>query len=136
MSFIFPLAFKIFFITVFKSLSMRCLGLILINFARLWAQLASQVYIIIYFTKFGTFSHYIKPLFLIRKIHNPFKFLPLYLKPGSTFISFLFYLFIYCILGLHPWDMEVPGLGVELELQLLATATVDPSKVCDLYHSS
>ena len=34
--------------------------------------------------------------------------------------------------------MEVPGLGVESELQLLtyATATPDPSRVCDLHHSS
>ena len=36
--------------------------------------------------------------------------------------------------------MEVPRLGVELELQMLAyttaTATWDPSHVCDLYHSS
>ena len=36
--------------------------------------------------------------------------------------------------------MEVPKLGVQLELQLLAyataTGTPDPSHVCDLYHSS
>ena len=34
--------------------------------------------------------------------------------------------------------MEVPKLGVESELQLLATATAmqDPSHVCNLYHSS
>ena len=36
--------------------------------------------------------------------------------------------------------MEVPRLGVKLELQLLActtaTATRDPSRVCDLHHSS
>ena len=36
--------------------------------------------------------------------------------------------------------MEVPRLGVELELQLpaftTATATQDPSRICDLYHSS
>ena len=36
--------------------------------------------------------------------------------------------------------MEVPRLGVELELQLLAyataTATQDPNHVCDLHHSS
>ena len=43
-------------------------------------------------------------------------------------------------LGLHPWDMEVPRLGVELEVQLpayaTATATRDPSCVCDLHCSS
>ena len=36
--------------------------------------------------------------------------------------------------------MEVPGLGVVLELQLLAytttTATPDPSLICDLHRSS
>ena len=38
--------------------------------------------------------------------------------------------------------MEIPRLGVELELQLLAyktamaTSTVDPSHICDLDHSS
>ena len=36
--------------------------------------------------------------------------------------------------------MDIPRLGVELELQLLAyataTATRDPSYICDLHHSS
>ena len=36
--------------------------------------------------------------------------------------------------------MEVPRLGVELELQLpantTATAMLDPSQVCNLHHSS
>ena len=42
------------------------------------------------------------------------------------------YLFIYFILGPHPWQMEVPSLGVESERQLpacataTATATPDP----------
>ena len=43
-------------------------------------------------------------------------------------------------LGLHLWRMEVPRLGVELELQLLAcvtaTITLDLSHVCDLHRSS
>ena len=37
-------------------------------------------------------------------------------------------------------SLEVPRLGVELELQLpayaTATATPDPSRMCDLHHSS
>ena len=49
------------------------------------------------------------------------------------------YLFI-CFLGLQVQHMEVPGLGVKLELQLpaytTATATPDLSLVCDLHHSS
>ena len=40
----------------------------------------------------------------------------------------------------YPWHMEVSRLGVKLELQLLAyataTATKDPSHVCDLNDSS
>ena len=43
-------------------------------------------------------------------------------------------------LALHLWHMEVPRLGVEWELQLpayaIATATPDPSHVCDLHNSS
>ena len=39
-------------------------------------------------------------------------------------------------LGPHLWHMEVPRLGVELELHLTAnttaTATPDPSHICDL----
>ena len=74
------------------------------------------------------------------------------LKIGSlSFHSFFnrFYLFIYLFiylfvflpfLGLLPWHMEIPRLGVELELQppayARATATRDPSRVCDLHHSS
>ena len=52
---------------------------------------------------------------------------------------FYFYLFlIFVFLGPQPQHMEVPRLGIELELQLLAypTATRDPSHVCDLHHSS
>ena len=47
--------------------------------------------------------------------------------------------FSFFVLGLHVHHMEVPGLGVELELQLLAyttaRATPDPSHVCDLHHN-
>ena len=51
----------------------------------------------------------------------------------GNFIHFVF-------LGPHPQHMEVPRLGVQLELQLLAhttaTAMWDPSRVCELHHSS
>ena len=50
------------------------------------------------------------------------------------------YFFCVCLLGLHPQHMEVPRLGVELELQLLAyataTATRDPSCIYDPHCSS
>ena len=55
------------------------------------------------------------------------------------FIYLFVCLFIY-FLGLHPWHMEVPRLGVDSELQLpiyiTATATWDLSCICDIYHSS
>ena len=57
----------------------------------------------------------------------------------SLLFTFVFqHLYIYFfILGLHMWHMEVPGLGVELELLLQAYATVtaipDVSRICDLY---
>ena len=42
--------------------------------------------------------------------------------------------FVFLHFGLHPQHMEVPGLGVESELQKPATATVtlNPSHICDL----
>ena len=48
--------------------------------------------------------------------------------------------FFFCTLGLHAWYMEIPGLGVQSELQPLAyttaTATQDPSCIWDLHWSS
>ena len=47
--------------------------------------------------------------------------------------------FFFPLLGLHLQHTEVPGLGDESELQLLtyttATATLDLSHICNLYHS-
>ena len=57
---------------------------------------------------------------------------------GSKYFLFIYLLF--CFLGLHSWHMEVPRLGVESVLQLLACATAtamqDQSLICDLCHSS
>ena len=40
----------------------------------------------------------------------------------------------------HLWHMEVPRLGVQLELQVPAYTTAiampDPNLICDLHHSS
>ena len=48
--------------------------------------------------------------------------------------------FFFFFLGPHPRHMEVPRLGIQSELQPLAyataTATSDPSCICDLHHSS
>ena len=67
------------------------------------------------------------------------------LEPGDVvlffffFFFFVWFVFVFCLVT-HPQHMEVPRLGVESELQLLAhttvTATADPSRVCDLHHSS
>ena len=61
------------------------------------------------------------------------------LPRSSWFIWFLFVRW-FCLLGLNLSNMEVPRLGVELQLQLLAyptaTATQDSSCVCDPYHST
>ena len=52
---------------------------------------------------------------------------------------FCCFLFFIC-LGPHPWHMEVTRLEVKSGLQLLActtaTATQDPSHVCNLHYSS
>ena len=56
---------------------------------------------------------------------------PLY---THIFLPFFFFL------GLHLRHIEIPRLGVKLELQLLASTTAtampDPSSVCTLHHSS
>ena len=52
-----------------------------------------------------------------------------------SFLSFFFFVF----LGPHLQDVEVPGLGAESELQLLAYATAtampDLSHICNLHRS-
>jgi len=59
-------------------------------------------------------------------------------KPGAS--GFTFHSLFLVFLGPQPRHMEVPRLGVEWELQLpaytTAIATLDPSHVCDLHHSS
>ena len=59
----------------------------------------------------------------------------------SFFLSFFFFFFVFLSFSeLHLRHMEVPRLGVESELWLPAyartTAPQDPSRICDLYHSS
>ena len=62
------------------------------------------------------------------------------LGEDGLIFSFVNLFFFLVFLGPHWWHMEVPGLGVKLELQLqtyaAATATWDLSCICDLYHSS
>ena len=61
-------------------------------------------------------------------------------KPSSYPLKFIVISCLFFFLGPYPWHVKVPRLGVESDLQLLAyapaTATPDPSYVCDLYHSS
>ena len=65
----------------------------------------------------------------------------LFLFFSFFFLSFFFSFFFFsCFSGPHPRHIEVPRLGVKLELHLpaytTATATQDSSRVCDLHHSS
>ena len=61
------------------------------------------------------------------------------LRKSFTCIYLFVCLFIYLFLVLHQLHMEVPGLGAESELQLLAyttaTAIWDLSHFCNLHHS-
>ena len=65
---------------------------------------------------------------------------PYYLFNVYLFFFVCLFVFFFCFLGPHLWHMEVPKLGVEMELQLpaytTATATQDPSHVWDLHRSS
>ena len=51
-----------------------------------------------------------------------------------------FFVVLLCFLGSNLRHMEIPRLGVQSELQLLARTTAiampDPSRVCNLHHSS
>ena len=55
-------------------------------------------------------------------------------------VSFFFFFFFLAFLGPHLWHMEVPGPGIQSELQLpaytTATALPDLSHICDLHYSS
>ena len=61
---------------------------------------------------------------------------------NCPYMLHFFLLLLFCFSGLYPRHMEVPRLGVKLELQLLAystataTAMQDLSCVCNLHHSS
>ena len=59
-----------------------------------------------------------------------------YFPSKHTFQVFFFFFFF---LGPHLQHMDIPGLGVELELHLQAYSTVtvkqDPSRICDLCRS-
>ena len=45
-----------------------------------------------------------------------------------TLPIFLF-IYLFCLLGPHSWHMEVPWLGVQLKLQLLAYATATARQI-------
>ena len=59
---------------------------------------------------------------------------------NTLFFFSFFFLIFFLFLGPYLWHMEVPRIGVQLELQLpayaTATAASDPSHVCDPHHSS
>ena len=61
-------------------------------------------------------------------------------RPFNFFFLFFFLFFLFFFLWPYLQHMEVSGLGVKSELQLLAyataTTTQDLSHVCNLHHSS
>ena len=61
-----------------------------------------------------------------------FSFLTFHIQLSKYFDQFFFFS------GLHLWHMEVPRLGVELQLPAYITATAmpDQSFIYDLHHSS
>ena len=60
----------------------------------------------------------------------------IYTKQGVPIVE----QYMYCFFMVALWYMEIPRIGVELELQMPAYATVtatrDPSCISNLYHSS
>ena len=88
----------------------------------------------------GKFKVYLRLIFsLLLPSRNSLPRVSWQEPPGCLSIYLFIYLFIY-LLGPHLQHMEVPRLRVESELQLpaytTATATPDPSGVCDLHRSS
>ena len=77
-------------------------------------------------------------IYLIMLCYTIFFFVLFFLSFFKMVLIFNFFSFAF--LGPHMQNMEVPMLGVELVLQLLAyataAATLDPSCICDLHHSS
>ena len=57
-------------------------------------------------------------------------------KVYSWHLYFLFYFFFF--LGPHPWHMEVPRLGVKVELQMPAysTATTTPDLIASVTYTT
>ena len=60
--------------------------------------------------------------------------------PCQSIIFNILKFFAFCLFRAALWHMEVPRLGVQWELLLLAyttaTAMRDPGRICDLHHSS
>ena len=97
---------------------------------------AIQLYIYIFF-------HILLYYGLSQNIEYPVLYSRTSLLIHSIFFYFFFVfllLLLLLFLGPLPRHMEVPRLGVELELQppafARATAVQDPSRVCNLHHSS
>ena len=85
------------------------------------------------FTFFIILSHFL--------LYNEISKIPRAYSILHSGVGFFVSLFVcFCFLELHLQHMEVPRLGIKLELQLpaytTATATWNPSHVCKLRHSS
>ena len=78
---------------------------------------------------FGTFHYY---FFFFEACVCIF----IYLEVFSYFVFILLLFYFICFLGLHPWYMEVPRLGVKSELQLPSLHHSHSHMGFDLHHSS
>ena len=100
-----------------------------------------QLLIVFFYNPFY-FSKFITPFFnfgyKLSSLFFPFINLSKDLSVLLMFLNSQTFFFFPHFLGLHLQHMEVPRLGVELELQLLAytTAMGNPSHTCDLRDSS
>ena len=81
---------------------------------------------------FSTFCQIMQNTIFTTIRNNFLSLLPSFLPPSLPSLLFVF-------LGSHPQHIEVPRLGVELELQLLAYTTAaampDPSRIYNLHYN-
>ena len=88
----------------------------------------------------GPLDPWLQKQVLMKKVATPLDLLTVHSEFLQSIPRNLNFILFFDFLGPHLRYMEVPRLGVESELQLpaytTATATRDPSCICNLYHSS
>ena len=102
---------------------------------RTFYHLGLHLYILVYNSKFlCRIRTRIQPVILKLSVAPPM------LIPAPLLFIFYFIFYFFAFLGPHPQHMEVPGVGVESELQLsahtAARAMRDPCRLCNLQQRS